>query len=1444
MKKKYKVIVALLLLITLFIQLFPVSGRLKAADERAAENVLGPGKYFYLDPTWADGDWREAGAKIFLYCRISQELDVWRTLEMQPDGDLLKVKLPDDMEPMSTGQFKLVRCNPAINVEGGDSIWGSNMWGQCPGIGANLRWSECPAGSNTFKLTAYSAGSWVSGTWNGRDYGGETLYFINMDKANPLSGVQAKFSVNGASEAISSMTLENESLSSYSVKIPENGEYDAVTFMDDSGAELGSMELLNGDYEPDTKNTYYYKRTSKENNETVNGIDAYPAGTESIAGKKLYLDAMDFSVNDEEEIYIQIGEGTEAAVTRDSTDTDVYSYTIPAGTSANQQTILTIRYKENRYRFMWNDINKNMVCLSGGVAGVFDTFTRTADGKRVIYFDATLSKLSYTGDASESFAIPESGKKVWYRAWKSNDSTVRFGEMTLLQPRERNGNTYGDVWRAEIDSDLEYLSFFSGTSQNDWRVCPKATVTLNIPAENVYSNPCFYADAGDDSVYKYGTARDGYWGEVYTIRDAESNKNNVVVDIPSNDTFTHQLLAYYVSATLYDYYTDYELNGNNRDSYSTYSELDLRNSHRIYQPFRQFNMALSDYYRNVGTESQLYWGNFQHPNYGGSEFSSIANTLNLFGYNSDMGSDMFKKFFYQNNSMWDRNGPELPDANNATVGLVSSSLVDGNLMMKTDKNTTAIAPFFNAEFLQGKNSKNAVLGKVYEDVKFPFIQQTKSGLKDVNGNPAEGTVDYWYFNSADNTASNKRLRLKQDKNDGTYYLETGDAVKGTTSDVNGITANDNYFPFNDNGQSGNSGKLNYGFGQKMEFNFKLTPDGTVETTEDVKVPIEFTFSGDDDVWIFIDGQLVLDVGGGHGVVEGVIDFAKLRSNVSGIKNVTGGGRSLNVTQEFPSILKNDRNFYKKEHTLTMFYMERGLWESNLYITFNFPDESIFSVEKEVNTETVNNIFKDIFNQAAFPFNIKNQATHYGTLPVGGTTGFGVSQADISEYGSVGSGKLENAAGAVYTLNNTDESLAVNGEGMFTLKNGERVDFVNQFRRGSYIYLKEEISQDNFSTRWELYDNDSKVTSTKVPASHVNTIGGKELTEDDMVGNVISDGRQESYIGNAGIANSGYTRTGPAKIGDEKRDTNDTIVFRSFSEPDGIVGLNLRVKEINTVRTGSVTIAKEQAAGSSDLGETEFEFKITFTNISDMHFETAPIEQTIKLKKGASYTISGIPAGTEYKIEEMTSEGYTLKEVKPTVGNDTNVLVTDGIVTGKVVADDTELAPTSFVFVNAKDVGSIDILKKDADGAIRGVEFTLYEADKSTIAKDSNGNILQAVTDSTGKISLRNIPVGTQENPKTYYLKETKTVKGYVLMKEPIEVKLPYEYHVGDIVNGEQVAQDGITNHLTFTIINDKVFLLPSSGQSGVGLYVMLGVVLTVTAGGGLFIRARQKGKQQ
>mgnify|MGYP007068565113 FL=1 len=170
-------------------------------------------------------------------------------------------------------------------------------------------------------------------------------------------------------------------------------------------------------------------------------------------------------------------------------------------------------------------------------------------------------------------------------------------------------------------------------------------------------------------------------------------------------------------------------------------------------------------------------------NYKGSHYSDIKASLNLYG------SGDWNKFIYENNSMWGRNGYELSNGNSAVQGLVADTLSNNNLMIKTSGKTVA-APYFNEDFLTGNNSKNTVLGKVYKDVTFPFVK------KPVTSTSYKGSVDYWYFDSADNNASNKNLQLQQSVKDG-YFLNPSDqAVKGQTASPGYPATNDNnYFPF-------------------------------------------------------------------------------------------------------------------------------------------------------------------------------------------------------------------------------------------------------------------------------------------------------------------------------------------------------------------------------------------------------------------------------------------------------------------------------------------------------------------------------------------------------------------------------------------------------------------------------------------------------------------------
>ena len=696
---------------------------------------------------------------------------------------------------------------------------------------------------------------------------------------------------------------------------------------------------------------------------------------------RLYLDLSEFPSwkNDSATFYLKYSNtsGTEKSVqlTKQGNET-YYSVAIPAdmdtsnpfqferrnsdgGTTWNYTSDLTLPTDgKNCYVITgWGESDGYWKLVeTGGTGGTGET--------RTVYYDATLSKLSYNGDGGTN-TIPmananSEGDAVYCHWWNSTSN----GNVQMTRDHD-------DVYRADIPTDTVKVLFYSSSDGTAPSSGSNMTEEQDIP--DTLESPCFYGDTSDSAIYDKAK-RSGYWDEVNTIRDAEAGKHSTVVDI-AEGTQTKSNDVLYVNTTLYDYYTDYELNGNNRDNYAKDGVSWI--THRIYQPFRQFNQALSAYYQGKSVSHPLYWGNFQ--NFEGSHFNEISGTLNLYGYDNNT-----KQFFAENNSMWGFDGNNVGnDGKQATQGLVDSTLSSGTLTMGGNA-----APFFNESFLSGSNAKKTVLGKVYHNVSFPFVK------KDINNNG----VDYWCFDSSQTNMKNSNLQLMQDG--GRYFLQpTGSGVNGCTTGGQGGTG---YFPFNTSSQSGQATRLNYGFGQRFDIQFRLTEDGTVTANNNQKVPVEFNFSGDDDVWVFVDGQLVLDIGGDHGRVDGTINFKERKSTVSRVKN-SGSGTTENVTTNFPDAFMGD-DFYKSEHTLTMFYMERGLWESNMKITFNFPDENLLAVEKQVDTSSVNSLFQSLFdNKDLFTFNIKTLATHFGTQAASGETS---QPVQISLNGSLSTGSSD------------------------------------------------------------------------------------------------------------------------------------------------------------------------------------------------------------------------------------------------------------------------------------------------------------------------------------------------------------------------------------------------------------------------------------------------------
>lgn len=1129
----------------------------------------------------------------------------------------------------------------------------------------------------------------------------------------------------------------------------------------------------------------------------------------------------------------------------------------------------------------------------------------------LIYYDATFSKLPTTGtnDTDGNYSIPkadQSTESTVYYCLKGKDKKSIGGEMSRIKGT--------DYYAADVPDGYTQIAFSSYPLSSDKILtnCGNNTDWVDIPLDYKDKEQCFYADTNDDTIYHSGP-RGGYWApkdttprdaETWKNRDAETGKETPIVDIASVP-FTEEANTKYVTSTLYDYYTDYELNGNNRGSYDRNSSTV---SHRNWVPFRQFDQALSDYYKDAKAEYPIYTGHFQPG--GGTNFSDIATTLNLFGY------DKFKRFMAINNSQYNED-PQNNDNNHtyyAYQGLVKDTTSTGKATGEPLlKGTGAVEPHFNKEFLLGKNSKNAKLGEVYDNVAFPFTKKQIFG--------EDQGVDYWCFDSKDTT-----LYLKQNSeqnSDSKYFLQSQSANNRESS--KNVSASSNpkdpygYFPFNETATPGVFSTYNYGFGTKLQMDFTLTDDGMVKTEKadgtTEKTSIKFFFSGDDDVWVFIDGKLALDVGGAHGEVSGLLEFGKAdeknNSVTAYVSRVKTGGTSdkdkdeKNVKSAVKTVTYNGEpiSFYAQgttlndlgkgqKHTLTMYYMERGMWESNMAVAFNFPDNNELQVQKEVDlTNVTDDDFKNCFkNQKIFNFTIKNQATHYGktdavgpdesgtpsqvvdltakenkiepatkgkkdeyifelvtnpwpdsehkdeqvlhwyarymdtepvsaardkrrgiltlkepiniekmrfltfqvyvdsndggggnlslnnlylellddkgvqkgslgtsgingatygsvevktdkwvtvkldlhkmkeqsgfndkvkTIRVGDNysrniyfrnftfipkavpstmTGFTTDQEDIPDYGSAKSGQLEKAENAQYTSTKDSDTQLVDDAGRFVLEDGETVTFSDQFRRGSYISLKEKLNQNLYDTTWTVYENGQVVTSMKDDSESV-TVADKNKSLDKQEGSSPNDGRTEKIRPNDDQTGNSYTETKPSA---------DTIVFRSYKDPDETSSTltKLKVKYVNTVRTGGLTIQKKAADGENLTGT--YEFKVTFSDVGGEGLEEKDIIRYVKINMSDDSnsehtgTITGIPVGTRYTIQEIGStDGAKLQSVTVPDGQYAHV-IDNTMVEGEIKEAGT--SPITAIFTNTQHTLiniEFDKLWKDANNTVLG-----------------------------------------------------------------------------------------------------------------------------------------------
>ncbi len=612
-------------------------------------------------------------------------------------------------------------------------------------------------------------------------------------------------------------------------------------------------------------------------------------------------------------------------------------------------------------------------------------------------------------------------------------------------------------------------------------------------------------------------------------------------------TITGNSNLFTIDSTFYDYYCDDEIQngwGNIRYETNHTTQRSSKNGtgyveNGYWEPFQALNNKIASQASSGGVRYPLYFGNF----YDKGD-----------GYQGEGSSNMV------NFSNWVNNSARLGDTHNSVLGLTGTELVNGNLMYASANGGTSSTkvPIFDKSWLQTNKVGSVV------NTKFPMRKVTTNGVTGYYFDSSGGYDNVW-FNSSHNTIS--------------YGQGTSKGARDSLASYGGSTNGYGFFPFDYN-RGSTAEAYNFGFGMRVDVSFNLGGDedhyGQIKGTNGTYVDQVFNFTGDDDVWVYIDGKLVLDLGGDHQKASGSINFAngkgKGKVSLSTGTNVPWDGgctrnTDFSITNDDPTV----------EHTLTMFYVERGMVESNLSFNFNFaPIGNELIVDKTVNTTNINDGLKTAVAAAdTFSF---NQPT------ASGKTYTHVTSASSTDKTATG--------------------------GVYTLKNGETADFKDQFAVPTDMTVTEsESSPLTYTTSWKAIDLEYKkkgvAESAYTIASGTGTASSFTYQTLDNSSEFAMTRVQLSYVNTPSVA--------PVTIKKE------------------VTGLNTGETD-NTDFDGTVEV-------SLDNGSTWKKYPLTYTYGGSTYTLTSAgkLASGAKLRNGRTLTFAGIPQGAKVRFTEDATD---------------------------------------------------------------------------------------------------------------------------------------------------------------------------------------------------------------
>ena len=635
-------------------------------------------------------------------------------------------------------------------------------------------------------------------------------------------------------------------------------------------------------------------------------------------------------------------------------------------------------------------------------------------------------------------------------------------------------------------------------------------------------------------------------------------------------------------------------------------------------------------------------------------------------------------------------------------------------------------------------NSDATVKKIYTGVEMPFVYENDTYTFDASQNGV-----YFHEDSDQGSTvaqSNGRLYFDKGKTQGWSNIKFGDGSKTV------------WAPFDEGTSlsgSGYTGNIDYHFGMRTTIPFTMTANGKINPNNNESKDITFSFSGDDDVWIFIDGQLIIDLGGIHNRLDATINFAQntwsiSESNTSDVEvadynHAAISGKVFNDGNATGTLNQTRETFAATDsHELTIFYLERGAGSSNCKIQFNLPMKDTLSVKKLVRDTDSAGLALDAETLAQ----INNRDFGFTLYKDG-------SQVANVNY------SLLNENGQYISTPSTDAN------GHFTLKNGQTAKFVGEINTNSYYVVEDkDADADDFwlvpewSYTAEVANRVTSIDSTTNGQSMTVTATGSSEAEDSIVFTCTNIWKHQNNTSISAVDDKIVIDYGLPVVIDVL--ANDTVSNGTKS-----------IESVTGAQYGTATIENGKIKYQLDQQLTGVEV-LTYTVKATA---SSGVESDNKTATAKVYII---PATSMYYEENFTglvnfSDGWTgvgnaqTDPQEPGVvgtvgdspyGSDAAYLNDSGDSNGSSKYVDTTAGPASFSYTftgtgttffarTNNNSGYMRVVITDAAGS------TVYTAYRDTSYKNSEGTIGGDVN-VTGGV-LYNIPVFTYkaENYGTY-----------------------------------------------------------------------------------------------